>query len=139
MGEIMSMTAICEEPLFSHGSTQGKLKSSGDESAVKAMLPALALMIAGLLGLIIATLFGDIVPNQYVVIGSPGQTRDDMIAIVAEAEGAILNIGGFENILIVGSERTDFAAALEGAGAWAVFPAPVAFGCDTRIEQRNSV
>ena len=61
------------------------------------------------------------------VIGLPGQNAGE---IVARAGGSILRLGGWNNILVVQAESSDFVARLYAAGAWLVVDARFAGGCD---------
>lgn len=99
-----------------------------EPSGLRALLPAALLLLAGLSGLLIATLFSDGVEGQFVVISPPWQPVTE---VVARADGMLLAGGGFSNVMVAASERPGFVDDLRAGGAWLVFPAPRFLGCTT--------
>lgn len=104
-----------------------------------ALLIASTIFIFIVSGLAVATLLGDSVPDHYVVVGTPLQTRGDMIEIVGAASGSVTGLGGFGNILTAASTEAGFKENLEKAGAWLVLPAPRALGCGAMEEAGAAV
>lgn len=104
-----------------------------------ALLIASVIFLCTMGGLAVATLLNDSVPEHYIVVGTPLQTRDDMIEIVGSAAGSITGLGGFGNILTAASTEAGFKENLEKAGAWLVLPAPRALGCGAMEEAGAAV
>ncbi|SEI67439.1 hypothetical protein SAMN05518849_101515 [Sphingobium sp. AP50] len=92
-------------------------------------LPAALLLFAGLTGLGAASLYGGPDSGWYLVIAAPGSTRAQTINLVSAANGRLVQAGRFSNIVIAGSDRPDFPAALRKAGAWLAVAAPPGGGC----------
>jgi hypothetical protein len=97
--------------------------------AVRDLFPAAALLLCGLGALTVASLLSTAVEGQYVVVAPPSFSQLQAARIVAEAGGALIGAGGFDNIIMAASERADFAVSLREAGAWLVLPAPRFLGC----------
>ncbi|SMO84888.1 hypothetical protein [Paracoccus laeviglucosivorans] len=95
------------------------------------LFTALMLLLLGIAALALATLSSERVNGQYVVIAPPGTSQAATFAMVASVDGLPVALGGFGNVIIAASDRTDFVADMENAGAWAVFPAPRFLGCST--------
>lgn len=93
------------------------------------LAPAAALLVAGLTGLGVASLSGDEGSGQYLVITAPWSSRGETIALIGAAEGGLLELGGFPNIVVAASLDTDFARRAREAGAWLVLPSPGLAGC----------
>lgn len=92
-------------------------------------LPAALLLFAGLTGLGTASLLDGQDSGWYLVIAAPGSTRAQTINLVSAADGRLVQAGRFSNIVIAGSDRPDFPAALRKAGAWLAIAAPPGGGC----------
>ncbi|HUD95164.1 hypothetical protein [Sphingobium sp.] len=92
-------------------------------------LPAALLLMAGLSGLATATLLDGRESGRYLVIAPPDASLSDTINLVREADGRLVQAGGFPNIVIAGSNQPDFVASLRKAGAWLVIAAPDRGGC----------
>ena len=110
-----------------------------ERGSIMALLIASTIFILIVSGLAVATLLGDSVPDHYVVVGTPLQTRGDMIEIVGAASGSVTGLGGFGNILTAASTEAGFKENLEKAGAWLVLPAPRALGCGATEEAGAAV
>lgn len=91
-----------------------------------ALAPAALLMLAGLSGLGVASLFTDGVEGQFVVVSAPWQS---VAELVVRADGAFVTGGSFSNVIVAASDHPGFAEQLWAGGAWLVFPAPRALGC----------
>ena len=98
-------------------------------SGFKAYVPALLLLIAGLVALIVATYTSGPANGQYIVIGAPNVSQGRVVNIVLAADGRVSQQGRFQNIIIADSERADFPDALRKAGAWIVVATPWKGGC----------
>lgn len=116
---------------YETGQSGFKAEPSPEQGGLRALLPAAALLVAGVLGLGLATALADGIDGQYVVIAAPGGGPNAAIGLLASIDGAMVAPGGFSNIIIAASDRPDFADQLRRAGAWAVFPAPRFLGCAT--------
>jgi hypothetical protein len=92
-------------------------------------LPAALLLGVGIVALGAASLWPAGAATAWVVVAPPGKRLADMVNIVATADGRLIQPGRFANIVIAGSPRPDFPAALRRAGAWIAIPAPVDSGC----------
>lgn len=97
-----------------------------------AIWPAVLLLVAGLAGLALATLFSGGAAGQYVVVTSPFGTP--ALEVITRANGAVVAAGGFETVMIAASDRPDFDEDLRRAGALMVFPAPRFLGCSAPPE-----
>lgn len=71
------------------------------------------------------------------VVLAPGSAATELVRVVAEAEGAILDAGGAGNVVIARSDRDGFAARLYAAGARLVLDAGRAAGCGTAGRGRS--
>lgn len=87
------------------------------------------LLAFGLITLLAASLSGDGRGGQYLVMGAPWASHGRMIGVIRKADGGLAAIGGFGNIAIASSSRSDFARRARQAGAWAVLPSPRIAGC----------
>lgn len=110
-----------------------------ERGSLLALLAASAIFFCAVLGLAVATMLTDSVPEHYVVVGGPFQTRDDMIEIVSVASGSLTGWGGLDNILTAASQDINFKENLEKAGAWLVLPAPKSLGCGAIEELGTAV
>lgn len=93
------------------------------------LLPALALLVVGLGGLMIATLVPTGAGGQYAVVAPPWYTLARTIALAQKAGGAVSDAGGPANIIIVHGRGAGFEQALYAAGAWAVIDPMHLRGC----------
>ncbi|WP_068092846.1 hypothetical protein [Novosphingobium rosa] len=91
--------------------------------------PAALLLVIGLTALLGASLSGDGRSGQYLVIGAPWSGHGRMIDVIRHADGGLAGVGGFGNIAIASSQRSDFAARARRAGAWLALPSPRIAGC----------
>lgn len=108
-------------------------------SAVHDLAPAAMLLLAGLIGLFIASLSGSGRNGQYLVITAPWSSLGTTIDLIGSAEGGLIETGRFQNIAIAHSSHADFAERAREAGAWLVSPAPRIAGCigiQTEISRR---
>lgn len=87
------------------------------------------MLIAGLAGLATASLLRGDAKDQFLVVAAPWASSAEAVAILAESDGALLEAGGFENIVIAASTSPDFPSSARKAGAWLVLPAPRQSGC----------
>lgn len=92
------------------------------------MVPALLLVALGLPALAISA-FWPGVPGHYVVVGPPWGGTAEVLRIVGDSGGALIDLGGARNLIIAGSSVASFPAAARQAGAWLVLPAPRRAGC----------
>lgn len=112
--------------------------SSSAEGWRALVLPGLGVLV-GLAGLAMAYLVTDSAKGQFIVIGPPLGGFATTLEIVSKAEGAVIATGGLGNVLIAASDGADFSDRLWASGAWAVFPAPTALGCETPISEGPAV
>ncbi len=100
----------------------------GQGRIVTWLAPTLLLIVS-----LIATLAIGLAPRagqaQYAVIGAPWKTLDEMVGIVAAADGALVDAGAFTSILFAQSDNPDFAGAAYRAGAWLVLDPVLLRGC----------
>ena len=91
----------------------------------------LTLVLAVLLCAVLAfvTLLKDGVAGHYVVVAPPWTDAIETAAVVSAAQGDMVAMGGFDNVMIAASDDPEFASAAKAAGAWAVFAAPSVLGC----------
>lgn len=95
------------------------------------ILPAAGLLVAGLVGLLIASLSNSDSRGQYVVVMAPWSNEAGTVDRISSAGGGFLQLGGFANIIIAASSEPDFASRMRAAGSWLVFPFPGIAGCFT--------
>ena len=93
------------------------------------LLPALVLLLLSLVGVTVAGLAPRDPSGQVAVIAPPWYGFDETAALVAGVEGAIVEEGGFGNVLIAQSTEPGFVRRLYGAGAWLVLDPMVLRGC----------
>ncbi|WP_290686945.1 hypothetical protein [Haematobacter sp. UBA3484] len=103
--------------------------------SLRDMRPAMLLAALGLPALAAASLWPG-VPGQYVVFGPPWAGRGEVLRIVGESGGALIELGGVGNLIIAGSASPSFPEAARKAGAWLVLPAPRPAGCFTSEETK---
>ncbi|MBL6080477.1 hypothetical protein JMJ56_20890 [Belnapia sp. T18] len=92
-------------------------------------MPAALLLMASLFGLMAIGLMPRAGTTQYAVLGPPWLGPGRMLALVNEADGIPLDIGGWPNVVIARSDNPGFATALHRAGAWLVLDAVQLRGC----------
>lgn len=109
--------------------SRGTPEAGETAGPLSGMLPAILLLLAGLVALLLASALTDGVDGQFVVIAPPGRSLPEIFTLVSQAQGAVVETGGFGNIVIAASTAPDFAPALREAGAWFVFAAPRLLGC----------
>ncbi len=97
--------------------------------AISAYIPAALLMLAGLVGLAAAWIMSGSGSGRYLVIAPWGASQAEAINLVRAADGGLVGMGRLSNIIIAGSNRPDFAAALRRAGAWGVIATPSRIEC----------
>jgi hypothetical protein len=107
--------------------------------SLRSLFPAALLLALGLVGLAIASLLQASTSGWYLVIAPPGSSLADTINLVRTADGRLVQRGAFPNIVIAGSNRRDFPAALRNAGAWLAIAAPASVGCmDPSFQEQTS-
>jgi hypothetical protein len=89
------------------------------------LVPAAALAVAGLGGLLGAYLWDGPATGQYLVVAS---NSGQALNAVRRADGGLVRAGGF-GVVVAHSSHADFARRLRAAGAWLVVPSPFAAGC----------
>ncbi|MEC3912427.1 hypothetical protein U5A82_18690 [Sphingobium sp. CR2-8] len=99
--------------------------------------PACLLLIVGLAGLGIGWIASAKDSGQYLVVASPGSTLADMMTMIRAADGGLVAPGRFANIVIAGSDRTNFPADLRKAGAWLAIATPARNGCTAPLSQES--
>ncbi|WP_405406448.1 hypothetical protein [Paracoccus sp. Ld10] len=98
-------------------------------AGICAVLPALALALAGLLALTGHALTRPGLPGQYLVMTRPGLHRADVLDMVHSAGGGVIAFAALPGMSIALSGDDEFVDRVRLAGAWAVLPAPGALGC----------
>ncbi|MBC9246699.1 hypothetical protein H4P12_08235 [Paracoccus sp. 11-3] len=98
------------------------------------LLPAVMVLIAGLIGIVLVTLLTASVPGQYLVIARPGLDQADVLDLVYRANGGVLGFGGLSNIAIVASDDPGFKQTVIAGGALFVLPSPRLLGCFSPVE-----
>lgn len=83
----------------------------------------------GLAGLIMASLATPGRDGRYLVLVAPWASFGETLDIIEVADGGLLDMGGFPNIVMAASARVDFADRAREAGAWLVLPSPFIAGC----------
>lgn len=123
------MAALASRQRSDKEASSGLATAARAKPALGDMIPAAALLTAGLAGLSMASLSVSEKRGQYLVILSPWSSFGQALDLVGAAEGAIIEPGRFGNILIATSSRADFAKTAREAGAWIVLPSPRLAGC----------
>ena len=67
--------------------------------------------------------------TQLAVIAAPWRGLNDMVSLVAAADGTIVDVGGASNVIIASSDSPGFVTALYRAGAWLVLDPILLRGC----------
>lgn len=93
------------------------------------VLPVALLLAFSLLGALAAGLTPGDGQAHLAVIGAPWKRLDGMAALVAAADGRIVEAGGLPNVIFARSDQPGFAAALYRAGAWLVLDPALLRGC----------
>ncbi|TCU57552.1 hypothetical protein EDF58_105393 [Novosphingobium sp. PhB57] len=115
--------------------TARPFKLEGEAFRVRDLLPALSLLGAGLLALLVASIWSDATDDKFVVITPPGWSQGRTVALVRGMDGTLVRTGNFANVVFAASADPAFAARARAAGAWLVAPAPLAAGCtDSSLE-----
>ncbi|MFD1880892.1 hypothetical protein [Paracoccus pacificus] len=96
-------------------------------------LPAVGLLLAALMALIVFNLLSTAVPGQYLIIARPGIGRVEMLDIVFRANGGVVGFGGLSNVAIAASADPGFSKAVRVPGVWLVMPSPRLLGCFTPL------
>jgi hypothetical protein len=115
------------EPCRQHG--EPIRKPIRDDRGLRDLAPAAVLLVAGLLGLIVASLSAGERNGQYLVIAAPWSGFGQTMRLIMAAEGSFIEAGSFGNIAIAASAHPDFETHARNAGAWLVFPSPRLAGC----------
>ncbi|SDC37326.1 hypothetical protein [Belnapia rosea] len=105
------------------------VRRSGWHSPWAPLLPAALLLLVSLAGLLVVGLLPAEGASQYAVLGPPWSRTGEMFALVDTAGGAVLDTGGWRNVVIAHSGDPGFASALYRAGAWLVLDAVTLRGC----------
>ena len=87
------------------------------------------MLVTGLLALSLAWIMSGSGSGRYLVIAPWGASQAEAINLVRAADGGLVGMGRLSNIIIAGSNRPDFAAALRRAGAWGVIATPSRIEC----------
>lgn len=98
-------------------------------AGIRPYVPAVILLAIGIVGLSLATFLSASPNNRYIIFAAPGASLADSINQVRDADGRLIQISRFRNIIVAGSDRPDFAAAVRRSGAWLVIAAPARGGC----------
>ncbi|MBY8821606.1 hypothetical protein [Sphingomonas colocasiae] len=93
------------------------------------LVPAAALLLVGLIGLVAATLAPTGRDGQYVVVAPPWYDLPETLALIRRADGGIVDAGGPDAMVIVHSDDPGFIDAAYRAGAWAVIDPMRLRGC----------
>lgn len=99
---------------------------------IKKFLPAAVLAVCCSVALVGTAMRAPMTPGVPVaVLFSPGTSLIEAIASVGAAGGRVERTGRWDNIVVASFDGAEPpVAALEAAGAWFVFNAIVAGGCD---------
>ncbi len=110
--------------------------SGGKAEAFRArdLVPAACLLAAGLLALLLSSIWSNATDDTFVVVTPPGWTQGRTIALVRSVNGTLVRGGNFGNVVFASSTDAAFPARLRAAGAWLVEPAPLAPGCSETVE-----
>lgn len=105
-----------------------------DTAGAGALIPALALLAFSLPVVGLAAVAPD-GASEIAVVGAPWADVSRMAEIVASADGAIVRVGGLQNVIVAFSEHPDFAARLRAAGAWLVLDPLILAACRINSER----
>lgn len=97
--------------------------------ALGALLPALALALAGLVALAGHALTRPGAPGQFLVMTRPGLHRAQVLDLVHAAGGGVIAFGALPGLSVVLSGDDGFEDRVRQRGAWLVLPAPGSLGC----------
>ena len=97
--------------------------------ALSALLPALALALAGLVALAGHALTRPGAPGQFLVMTRPGLHRAQVLDLVHAAGGGVIAFGALPGLSVVLSGDDGFEERVRQRGAWLVLPAPGSLGC----------
>lgn len=101
---------------------------------VRDLLPAIMLLLAGLAGLLAASVWPANAKGRYVVLAAPWSRSAETLNLVTAAHGRLIQAGRFSNIMIVASEDADFPDMLRQNGAWLVIASPRGGGCFDTVQ-----
>ena len=100
--------------------------------------PALALLFAGLLAVMVASAYAAGRDGLYLVVATPQAKFSQTLGLLYESGGNLLAASRFPNVVIASSDQTDFAKRARQAGAWLVLPSPFGAGCSASILGRQN-
>ncbi len=107
--------------------TAGRTRSRARK--LVAALSVLLFLTFGLAGPLVIGLMPRAGQTQFAIVAAPWKGVDDMVALVASADGLIVDAGGLPNILFAQSDNPGFIAAAYHAGAWLVLDPVLLRGC----------
>ncbi len=100
-----------------------------DQTRLKDLLPALALLLFSTVAVFLATLQPAADRGQFAVIAPPWYSLRQTAALVARAGGQIVGAGGLDNVMIAHSDQAAFSGEIYRAGAWLVLDPLLLRGC----------
>lgn len=116
---------------------QRRSSCSGDHMICwRDFVPAAALLLVGLAALLIATISPSGKAGQYAVIVPPGQAMGEVMAVIQQAGGGILEMRDGSYFILAHSENPDFVSKLYRAGAWLVVDPMGLRGCSVARTER---
>jgi hypothetical protein len=77
--------------------------------------------------------------DTVALVGRAGADTGEVVRIVAEAGGAILNVGGRPDVVIARSDSAGFVTRLYAAGARLVLDGRLAGGCGRADQDRTPI
>lgn len=98
-------------------------------TGIGALLPALALALAGLVALAGHALTRPGTPGQFLVLTRPGLHRAEVLDLVHAAGGGVIAFAALPGLSVALSGDDGFADRVRQRGAWLVLPAPGSLGC----------
>jgi hypothetical protein len=102
---------------------------AGPEGGAKALLPALALLAVTVLATCVAGLWPSGRSGQYAVIAPPWYDLAQTIQLAGAADGVVVAVGGWSNVVVVQADGPRALWALYAAGAWLVLDPGKLRGC----------
>lgn len=93
------------------------------------LLTAIALLLGSVLAALLIGLAPAAGQTQLAVIAAPWWNLVQTMDMVGAAEGDVVDIGGFPNVVIAHSDDPGFAASLYRQGAWLVLDPVLLRGC----------
>jgi hypothetical protein len=106
-----------------------------NNGALHDLIPALALLVIGLVGFLLASFWPKGDGRQFLVFAAPSVTLGQTINLVQRAGGGLVQVSRFSNILVASSDRPGFAADLHKAGALIVVAVSVPTGCSSAVSR----